>query len=44
MNTVLGIDLGTQSLKVAFCDYDTRKLVALASAPLNLLRDAGGRA
>ncbi|HSM12215.1 MAG TPA: xylulokinase [Lysobacter sp.] len=44
MNTVLGIDLGTQSLKVVFYDYDKRELVASASAPLDVLRDAGGRA
>ena len=44
MNTVLGIDLGTQSLKVVFYDYRARKLVASAAAPLKVLRDQHGRA
>jgi xylulokinase len=44
MNTVLGIDLGTQSLKVVFYDYRARKVVASAAAPLKVLRDQHGRA
>jgi xylulokinase len=44
MNTVLGIDLGTQSLKVIFYDYEAREFVASAAAPLEVLRDNHGRA
>jgi xylulokinase len=44
MNTVLGIDLGTQSLKVIFYDYRARELVASAAEPLDVLRDNHGRA
>ncbi|MDX1379723.1 MAG: xylulokinase [Xanthomonadales bacterium] len=44
MNTVLGIDLGTQSLKVVFYDYGKRELTAAAAAPLDVLRDGSGRA
>jgi xylulokinase len=44
MNTVLGIDLGTQSLKVVFYDYEQRELAAAAAAPLDVLRDGSGRA
>jgi xylulokinase len=44
METVLGIDLGTQSLKVVFYDPAAERVAAAASAPLEVLRDAGGRA
>lgn len=44
MKTVLGIDLGTQSLKVVFYDYQARQVAASAAAPLEVLRDGGGRA
>jgi xylulokinase len=44
MNTVLGIDLGTQSLKVLFYDFQRREMVATASASLELEQDASGRA
>lgn len=44
MNSVLGIDLGTQSLKVLFYDYDSRKVIATAAAPLEVQRDANGKA
>lgn len=44
MDTTLGIDLGTQSLKVVFYDYKARDVVASASAPLDVMRDASGRA
>ena len=44
MKTVLGIDLGTQSLKVVFYDYQARELAASAAAPLDVLRDDTGRA
>lgn len=42
MHTVLGIDLGTQSLKVVFYDYQRKQLVANVSAPLQLRQAAGG--
>ena len=42
MSTVLGIDLGTQSVKVVFYDFDSREMVAVESAPLDLYQtDAG---
>ncbi len=42
MSTVLGIDLGTQSVKVVFYDVDRRETVAVGSAPLDLHQtDAG---
>ncbi len=44
MDTTLGIDLGTQSLKVVFYDYQAREVVASASSPLNVTRDSTGRA
>ena len=44
MDTTLGIDLGTQSLKVVFYDYNAREVVASASAPLEVTRDTSGRA
>lgn len=42
MNTVLGIDLGTQGLKVVFLDVASGRIVASASAPLELRQAAGG--
>jgi len=36
MNTVIGIDLGTQSVKVVFYDFEQRELVAVENAPLDL--------
>ncbi|MEX2125873.1 MAG: xylulokinase [Woeseia sp.] len=44
MNTVLGLDLGTQSLKAVFYDYQTRKVVAAASSALAVFRDDNGAA
>lgn len=44
MRTVLGIDLGTQSVKVVFYDYDDHSVAAVASAPLTLDQDASGKA
>lgn len=44
MNTVLGIDLGTQSLKVLFYDYEARSVRATAASPLEVVRDPAGRA
>ncbi len=42
MSTVLGIDLGTQNLKVVVYDVDARETVAVESAPLDLYQtDAG---
>jgi xylulokinase len=44
MKTVLGIDLGTQSLKVVFYDYRAKQIVASAAASLQVLRGDDGRA
>jgi xylulokinase len=42
MKTVCGIDLGTQSCKVVLYDYEAKKVVARASAPLELTAAADG--
>ncbi len=44
MKTVLGIDLGTQSLKLQFYDYEQGRTAAAVSAPLEVDRDAHGKA
>ena len=44
MSTVLGIDLGTQSLKVVFYDFMARETVAVASAPLDIYQTDEGTA
>lgn len=44
MKTVVGIDLGTQSLKVLFYDYSGREIVACESARLDLYQDDDGAA
>ena len=44
MKTVLGIDLGTQSLKTLFYDYESKRVVAVTSAPLDLVRRDDGTA
>ncbi|MEL7296721.1 MAG: xylulokinase [Pseudomonadota bacterium] len=44
MRTVLGIDLGTQHLKVVFYDFDHRDIVASASAALELRLGENGEA
>jgi len=44
MDTVLGIDLGTQSLKVMVYDFQAHSVVAAAAAPLTLDRGPGGKA
>ena len=44
MRTVLGIDLGTQSLKVVFYDPESSSVVAVASSALDLDQDADGKA
>ena len=36
MATVLGIDIGTQSVKVVFYDFEARRTAAIGSAPLDL--------
>lgn len=41
-NTVLGIDLGTQSLKVVFYDFERRKIAATASTSLDLRQTEAG--
>ncbi len=44
LKTVLGIDLGTQSLKVLFYDFEQCKVVCTASSELELDQDANGKA
>jgi xylulokinase len=44
MQTVLGLDLGTQSLKALFYDFGSRAVVACESAPLDLYQDESGAA
>ena len=42
MSTVLGIDVGTQSVKVVFYDSEARETVAVESAPLDLYQTDDG--
>jgi xylulokinase len=42
MSTVLGIDLGTQSVKVVFYDFEARDSVAVGSAPLDIYQTEDG--
>jgi xylulokinase len=44
MRAVLGIDLGTQSLKVVVYDFEAKRVAATASAPLTIDQDASGKA
>ena len=44
MKTVVGIDLGTQSLKVVFYDFAAREIVASESAALDLYQNDDGTA
>ncbi len=44
MQTVLGIDLGTQHLKAVFYDFSARETVAVESAPLDLYQNDTGQA
>ena len=44
MNTVIGIDLGTQSLKVLFYDIGRCEVVASETAPLDLIQNDDGAA
>ncbi len=42
MSTVLGIDIGTQSVKVVFYDFEACRIAATASAPLELHQTSDG--
>ncbi|MDC7226902.1 MAG: xylulokinase [Spirochaetales bacterium] len=42
MNTVLGIDMGTQSVKFLVYDYETKTTVATVQQKLNIITDADG--
>jgi xylulokinase len=44
MQTVLGIDLGTQNVKAVFYDFENRDTVAVESAPLDLYSGDNGQA
>jgi xylulokinase len=44
MNTVLGLDLGTQSVKAVCYDYETQRVAAVTTAPLEIERDTDGKA
>lgn len=44
MKTVLGLDLGTQSLKAVFYDYEKKDFAAIVSSPLEVERDNQGKA
>ncbi len=44
MKTVLGIDLGTQSLKTVFYDYERREVVESIATPLAIIRRQDGTA
>ena len=42
MNTVLGIDMGTQSIKFLVYDYERKETAASASVPLDIITDTDG--
>lgn len=42
MNTVLGIDMGTQSIKFLVYDYDAKKTVATSRQSLDIITDTEG--
>ena len=44
MNTVIGIDLGTQALKVVYYDVDRREVAAAETAALDLYQNDDGAA
>jgi xylulokinase len=44
LRTVLGIDLGTQSVKVVFYDFETKRSAATALCHLDIDQDASGKA
>jgi xylulokinase len=44
LETIIGIDLGTQSTKVLFYDFKNKKIIATASAPHKMIsKDDGTR-
>ena len=44
MSTVLGVDIGTQSVKAVIYDADLKDCIATASAPLKLEQSSDGSA
>ena len=44
MTTVLGIDIGTQSVKVVFYDFEAGRIASIGSAPLDLCQTDDGAA
>ena len=44
MQTVIGIDLGTQSIKVLFYNASSKKIEASVSKPIDLIQDSSGTA
>ena len=44
MKTVLGIDLGTQSVKVLFYDFENKHTVITASSAVDIIQDSSGKA
>jgi len=42
LKTIIGIDLGTQSTKVLFYDFENKKIVAAASAPHKIISEDDG--
>lgn len=42
MNTVAGIDLGTQSIKVVLYDYTAKKIIAKKACPLSIISENDG--
>lgn len=43
VNTVIGIDVGTQSSKVLFYDFENHRIVATGSAPHKIITGADGK-
>ncbi|NOX69599.1 MAG: xylulokinase [Gammaproteobacteria bacterium] len=42
MQTVVGIDLGTQRLKIVFYDFSAHRVIAAESSPLRLIQNSSG--
>ncbi len=42
MKTIIGIDLGTQSTKVLFYDFENKRIIASASSPHNMISKEDG--
>jgi len=42
MNTVAGIDMGTQSVKVILYDWESRKIIAKSQVPVDLIAENDG--